>query len=65
MFVSIAIPEVAVISHRQAGVIGVDINADRLAVTETESGWKLGDPLRHLRAHERAESRNHRGCRVN
>jgi len=28
-----------------------------------ESGWKLGDPLRHLRAHERAESRHRRGCR--
>ena len=42
MFVSIAIPEVAVISHRQAGVIGVDINADRLAVTETD---RFGNPI--------------------
>jgi len=38
----IAIPEVAVISHRQAGVIGVDINADRLAVTETD---RFGNPV--------------------
>jgi len=28
-----------------------------------ESGWQLGGPLRHLRAHQRAESRNRRGCR--
>ena len=42
VFVSIAIPEVAVISHRQAGVIGVDINADRLAVTETD---RFGNPV--------------------
>src|SRR5215469_17399500 len=42
VFVSIAIPEVAVISHRQAGVIGVDINADRLAVTETD---RFGNPI--------------------
>jgi IS605 OrfB family transposase len=42
VFVSIAIPEVAVISHRQAGVIGVDINADRLAVSETD---RFGNPV--------------------
>jgi hypothetical protein len=42
VFVSIAIPEVAMISSRQAGVIGVDINADHLAVTETD---RFGNPV--------------------
>jgi hypothetical protein len=42
VFVSIAIPEVAVICNRPAGVIGVDVNADRLAVTETD---RFGNPV--------------------
>jgi IS605 OrfB family transposase len=42
VFVTIALPEVKVISHKDSGVIGVDINANHLAVTETD---RFGNPI--------------------
>jgi IS605 OrfB family transposase len=58
VFVSIAIPEVAVICNRPAGVIGVDVNADRLAVTETDRfGNPVGSWVIHCGTYGRASER--------
>ena len=42
VFVSVSLPKVKQISDRRLGVIGVDINADCLAVTETD---RFGNPV--------------------
>lgn len=42
VFVSVSVPEVKNITHRDTGVIGVDINADHLAITETD---RYGNPV--------------------
>jgi IS605 OrfB family transposase len=42
VFVSISLPKVKYISDRRLGVIGVDINADHLAITGTD---RFGNPL--------------------
>lgn len=42
VFVSVALPEVRQISDRRLGVIGIDINADHLAITETD---RFGNPI--------------------
>jgi IS605 OrfB family transposase len=43
VFVTVDIPEVEVISRKDTGVIGVDINADHLAATETD---RFGNPVK-------------------
>jgi IS605 OrfB family transposase len=45
VFITISLPAVKVISDRRLGVIGVDINADRLAVTETD---RFGNPVEYF-----------------
>jgi IS605 OrfB family transposase len=45
VFVTVALPEVQAISHKDAGVIGVDINADHLAITETD---RFGNPVEFI-----------------
>lgn len=40
--VTVAIPKVPIVSRRDAGVIGVDVNSDRLSVTETD---RFGNPI--------------------
>jgi IS605 OrfB family transposase len=47
VFVSVALPEVQTISHKDTGVIGVDINAGHLAVTETDC---YGNPVKYFSA---------------
>lgn len=42
VFVTVAVPEVRRISDSRLGVIGIDINADHLAVTETD---RFGNPV--------------------
>jgi hypothetical protein len=42
VFVTVDIPEVKRISRKDTGVIGIDINADHLAVTETD---RFGNPI--------------------
>ena len=42
VFVTVALPEVPLKSHRDTGVIGIDINASHLAVTETD---RFGNPV--------------------
>ena len=42
MFVPVSLPEVKHVSDRRLGVIGVDINAGHLAITETD---RFGNPL--------------------
>lgn len=42
VFVSVALPETPVRSYKNTGVIGIDINADSLAVTETD---RYGNPV--------------------
>ncbi len=42
VFVTVAVPEVKRISDIRLGVIGIDINADHLAVTETD---RFGNPV--------------------
>ena len=42
VFVSVSLPEVKRVSDRRLGVIGVDINADHLAITETD---RSGNPV--------------------
>jgi IS605 OrfB family transposase len=44
VFVTIRLPEVHMISDRRLGVIGVDINADHLAITETD---RYGNPVEY------------------
>lgn len=45
VFVTVAMPEIPITSHNDTGVIGIDINADSLAVTETD---RFGNPLEHF-----------------
>jgi IS605 OrfB family transposase len=45
VFITVSLPEVKVISDRRLGVIGMDINADRLAVTETD---RYGNPVAYF-----------------
>lgn len=45
VFVTVVAPEVPVISHPDIGVIGLDINADSLAVTETD---RFGNPIEYV-----------------
>ncbi|MBI5756034.1 MAG: IS200/IS605 family element transposase accessory protein TnpB [Nitrospirae bacterium] len=45
VFVSAALPEVPVISLKNIGVIGVDINANHLAVTQTD---RFGNPVSYF-----------------
>jgi IS605 OrfB family transposase len=45
VFITISLPEVKTISDRRLGVIGVDINADGLAVTETD---RFGNPVEYF-----------------
>lgn len=42
VFVSVALPEVRQCSDRHLGVIGIDINTDHLAITETD---RFGNPI--------------------
>ena len=42
VFVTVAVPEVKKISDSRLGVIGIDINADHLAITETD---RFGNPV--------------------
>jgi IS605 OrfB family transposase len=44
VFVTVDIPEIKQISHKDTGVIGIDINADHLAVTETD---RFGNPIEY------------------
>jgi IS605 OrfB family transposase len=44
VFVTVDIPEVKRISRKDTGVIGIDINADHLAVTETD---RFGNPVEY------------------
>ena len=45
VFVSVAIYRVPVISRKDLGVIGVDINANHLAITETD---RFGNPVKYF-----------------
>ena len=45
VFVSVAISKVQVISRKDIGVIGVDINANHLAITETD---RFGNPVEYF-----------------
>ena len=45
VFVTLAVPEVKKISDSRLGVIAVDINADHLALTETD---RFGNPVEHF-----------------
>ena len=42
---TVALPEVPLRSRKDTGVIGIDINADKLAVTETD---RFGNPLKYF-----------------
>ena len=45
VFVSIALPEVKLTSLKNIGVIGVDVNADHIAITETD---RYGNPIEYF-----------------
>lgn len=45
VFVTVVLPESQVRSHKDVGVVGIDINADHLAVTETD---RYGNPVEYF-----------------